>query len=382
MDAHLRRVLSAWRAVGCLAALAVVSFGLDAAAQAPLGDKNMAEANRAASTVVKERLKAERPEDAKVLQQVQAADIVVVAGEYDRVEQVLRALDLKHTVVQPVQVAKLELNAKQLLIVDCPGNIGPRGIERIQKFVNAGGYLYTTDWALVNVVQKAFPGFVKYNGRGTGNDVVEVEVREAETNLLKHLKLSKENPKWWLEADSYPIRVLDPDKVDVLVTSREMKKKYGESPIAVHFRYGDGQVLHIASHFYLQQNQTRSVAEKKKAKDFVATESTLAPATKAALKNKPAVDFSDDVVAGDLGSAYTSQQMTTNIVLDRKRDQERVEGLYKQALKKPVPQKGPSAQPVADMPAGTRVKELERKDGNVKVRTMTGEEAWVPADAL
>lgn len=34
------------------------------------------------------------------------------------------------------------------------------------------------------------------------------------------------------------------------------------------------------------------------------------------------------------------------------------------------------------MPAGTRVKELEHKGALVKVRTMEGEEAWVPASAL
>lgn len=368
----MRRVFHAVLAVCALSSVALA------------GEPGMDKANKAASTVVKERMAKERPADAKVLEAVEAADIVVVRGQYDRVEDVLKTLDIKHTVVSPHQVASLNLNAKQLLIVDCPGNIPKAGIERIRKFVNAGGYLYTTDWALTNVVQQAFPGYIQFNGHETANDVVEVEVKQAEHNLLKHLTLSRDNPKWWLESSSYPIKVVNADKVDVLITSKEMKKKYGEAPIAVHFRYGDGQVLHMASHFYLQQGQARTLAEKKKAKDYIATDSALAPETKKALEGK--VELSDDVVAGDLGSAYSAQQVTSNIVIERKKDQTRIDGLYSKSLKMPVPAKpsptAPSAQPAPNLGTGTKVKELERQGDQVKVRTMEGDEAWVPASAL
>jgi hypothetical protein len=293
---------------------------------------------------------------------------------------VLKTLGIAHTVVSPGQVAKLNLNAKQLLIIDCPGEMPPAGVERIRKFVNAGGYLYTTDWALTNIVQRAFPGYIAFNGRETADDVVEVEVKEAEHNLLKHLSLSGDNPKWWLEGSSYPIRVLAPDKVDVLITSREMKKKYGEAPIAVHFRYGDGQVLHMASHFYLQQGQARTLAEKKKSKDYLANDAKLAPATKKALEGK--VQFADDVVAGDLNSAYSAQQVTSNLVVARKRDQSRIEGLYSKSLKAPVPAAPGAPRGSGGFGVGTRVKELERRGDEVKVRTMEGDEAWVPASAL
>ena len=347
------------------AAAVVISFAPFAVfAEAPLGDANMAKANRAAARVVKERMKAERPDDVKILQTVDKADIIVVRGQYDRVEDVLTTLKIAHVVVSPGEVAGLTLNAKQLLIVNCPGNIGPPGIEKIRKFVNAGGFLYTTDWALTNVVVKGFPGFIAYNNTPTENDVVEVEARAQDNNLLKHLTLSKENPKWWLEASSYAVRVLDAEKVDVLISSREMLKKYGEAAIAVLFPYGDGKVLHIVSHFYLQQNQTRTVAEKKSGKKFIAENSTLSAAAKAAISKS--TDFSDDTVAGDMSSAYSSQQMTTNLVIERKKDQGRVEGLY-----------GKSYQP-STTAAPRKVKVLEQKGSDTKVRTMDGEEQWVP----
>lgn len=336
-----------------------------------LGDANMQEANKAASTVVKQRMTQERPADAKLLENVSNSDIVVVRGEYDRVEDVLKTLGIAHTVVSPMQVATLELNAKQLLIVDCPGAIGPKGIERIRKFVNAGGYLYTTDWALTNVVQQAFPGFIAKGGRETGNDVVAVQVKQSDDNLLKHLTLSKDDPKWWLEGSSYPIRVLQPDKVDVLITSKEMKKRYGQDAIAVHFRYGDGQVLHIVSHFYLQQNQARTVADKKKGSKFIDEDSSLSAATKAGLAGAVGAGVS----AGDLNSAYAAQQMTSNIVVERKRDQGRIDSLYGKTMKAtPAPTKG--------FGLGTAVKPIETKGDQVKVRNMSGDEAWVPASSL
>jgi len=47
---------------------------------------------------------------------------------------------------------------------------------------------------------------------------------------------------WWLEGSSYPIRVLDP-RVEVLVRSEEMGKRYGETPLVITFGYGEGRVI-------------------------------------------------------------------------------------------------------------------------------------------
>ena len=65
-----------------------------------------------------------------------------------------------------------------------------------------------------------------------------------------------EDPLWWLEASSYPIRVLDP-AVEVLLASSELQGKYGEAPVAVLFRHGQGEVFHMISHYYLQRTELR-----------------------------------------------------------------------------------------------------------------------------
>jgi hypothetical protein len=365
-----------------LATLACIPFA--ALAQAPLGDADMAKANTAAAKVLNERMAAERPDDFRLMKSVEGAEVIVVSGVYDRVEDVLSAVGIRHVVVSPAQLDHLELNARQLLIIDCPGNISSRAIERVRKFVNAGGFLYTTDWALANVVQKAFPGYVEFNGHATANDVVEVAVKKKDNVFLKQLQLSKESPKWWLESSSYPIRVLNKEKVDVLITSREMAGKYGEPAIAITFPYGDGRVLHIASHFYLQQNQRRSVAENGAAGGFLKKEADLP----ASVREKLAEDADmKDVKAGDLSSSYAASQLSTNLVVERKRDQSRVEKLYDQSLKKPSPATEtaaapPSASPAGVMAAGTQVRVLEKQGDKAKVRTMSGEESWVNADAL
>ncbi|MCG3225218.1 MAG: hypothetical protein H7647_12180, partial [Candidatus Heimdallarchaeota archaeon] len=61
---------------------------------------------------------------------------------------------------------------------------------------------------------------------------------------------------------SYPIEILDKKNVKVLVYSNELKTKYGESPVIVEFEHGDGKVIHMISHFYLQRTETRDKKDK------------------------------------------------------------------------------------------------------------------------
>jgi hypothetical protein len=68
----------------------------------------------------KERMGRERPADAAALSRVNDSDIVVVRGTYDRVEQVLGALELPFVVVGADDVPRLELRPEQLLVVNCP----------------------------------------------------------------------------------------------------------------------------------------------------------------------------------------------------------------------------------------------------------------------
>jgi hypothetical protein len=45
---------------------------------------------------------------------------------------------------------------------------------------------------------------------------------------------------------------LDSERVRTLIRSKELAAKYGESPVAIAFQFGAGDVLHMISHYYLQ----------------------------------------------------------------------------------------------------------------------------------
>src|SRR5688500_3050335 len=161
----------------------LLTFALASTAYAGEADE------KAAAKILDERMKTQRPEDYAILKAVQGKDVVVVAGSMDHIEQVLAAANIRHTLVQPEQVGRLDHNADQILMVNCPGNIPQAGLQRIEKFVRAGGLLYTTDWALLNVVQKICPRTIRHNGVSTGDHVTAVHVHEKHDDLMSNRPL-------------------------------------------------------------------------------------------------------------------------------------------------------------------------------------------------
>jgi hypothetical protein len=268
-------------------------------------------AYRAGARVAKERMAGDAPLDARALEMVEASDVVVVGGCYDHVEKVLDALEMPYTPLAGEQLGAIRLNPDQLLVVNCPGDL-PRGvIAGIEEFVASGGSLFTTDWALRHVVQAAFPGTISYGGRPTHDDVVRIELTENDNPFLSGVVDGRDDPQWWLEASSYPIHIDDPDRVQVLMRSRELEEKYGESPVAVLFPHGKGEVFHMISHYYLQRTELRS-------------ERHAAPASSWAAEK--GVDMSADLMAdmdgislGEVESAGTSARLFANLVAQKKR---------------------------------------------------------------
>ena len=262
----------------------------------------------AGAQIARERHQREAPLDAEAIARVTASDIVVVEGSYDHVQAVLEALEMPHTRVGTDQFDRVRLRPEQLLVINCPGNISPGAIARVRDFVAAGGSLFTTDWALRNVVEPAFAGTIAYNERPTADDVVRIEVADRDNPFLAGVIDPGEEPLWWLEGSSYPIRVLDADRVKVLVRSAELEAKYGEAPVAVHFSYGRGEVFHMISHYYLQRTELRDARHKKPAMAYAAAKGV----------DVAGVDMSD-LAAGDVESAASSARFLRNVVAAKKR---------------------------------------------------------------
>lgn len=274
-------------------------------------DDRRRRAYRSGAQVARRRMAADAPLDAEALAAVEASDVVVVRGSYDHVEQVLAALEMPHTAVAPEQLAQVPLRPEQLLVVNCPGALEARDVARIEAFVDEGGSLFTTDWALKHVLEPAFPGTVSFNRRPTADDVVRIEIRDPDNPFLKGVMEGNDDPQWWLEASSYPIRIDDPSRVRVLINSSELGAKYGESPVAVLFSHGQGEVFHMISHYYLQRTELRSARHG-------------APAAQWAQEKGVVVD---DALAADMGdlqlgeveSAGTSARLFANVVAQKKR---------------------------------------------------------------
>jgi hypothetical protein len=271
----------------------------------------MQSAYRAAAKLTKHMIEQERPEDVEHLEGTQ---VVVVSGCYDHGESIFKLCEIPCTLVSPDQGAGLALDPDQILYVNCPGKIPQRGLAKIQSFVRNGGMLVTTDWALKNVVEQAFPGTIEFNGRATADDVVRVVFEPVEDTFLEGLLDPNDDPLWWLEGSSYPIRILR-DDVKVLVSSREMGEKYGESPIVVAFEEGEGKVYHLTSHFYLQRTETRTQRHQQGGAAYVAQKcgaalGSFTGAERAALEGTNLTEVQ---------SAYTSSRAMTNLIIEQGR---------------------------------------------------------------
>jgi hypothetical protein len=277
-------------------------------------DDRRRRAYAAGAVISKESMSRDAPEDHAALEQIEAADIVVVGGIYDHVEQVLAALELPHTPVGPERVAGLDLRPDQLLVINCPGQIGRRGVEQVRGFVAGGGSLFTTDWALRHVLEPAFPGVVAYNERPTADAVVRVEVAAHDNPFLKGVIGEGDDPQWWLEGSSYPIRVLDAGRVRVLIRSSELESKWGEAPVAVTFTHDEGEVFHMISHYYLQRTETRNQRHSAPASAFAAEKGVAWEKVSA---------MAEDLGLGDLESAASSARLFANVAAAKKRSQRR-----------------------------------------------------------
>jgi hypothetical protein len=334
----------------------------------------------AAAELLHRRLQNENPTDAAMLASVHGKDIVVVAGSMDHIEQVLNAARIPYTMIQPDKVASYQFRANMIAMVDCPGIMPAEGVQRLEKFVRAGGLLYTTDWALKNVVEKGFPGTIAHNGGTTGSEVVPVKIDQESGNLMSRMLLRKSSqPEWWLEGGSFPIKVLDKQRVEILAHSDEMKSRYGAAPIVVRFKWEDGEVIHVVSHFYRQM-------------------ATNGPQVAAAtgvggfdgLTDQDKREFAKSEAAkgakvGDVESSYAFQRMTSNIVTGKQKRNEELSKMYNYTVKAPEPIRAtsaPAAAPVAAEKPGTRMRILDRKDDQVRVRDEMGNEGWVKQSDL
>jgi len=175
--------------------------------------------------------------------------VIVVRGNADKIESVLAAIGVPHTVIEPTTLHTFKLSPEQTVYINCHPSYPAGSAQNVADFVHTGGQLITTDHVLTHLVQQAFPNTIRHSGGSTADHVIEIEINEAEAEdgVLKGFANEK---TWWLAGGSHPVSVVDKKAVCVLI-----KGKSDSSPILVRFKHGDGTVYHMTSHFHLQQGQ-------------------------------------------------------------------------------------------------------------------------------
>jgi len=275
----------------------------------------MEEAYRLSNSLLRERLSKEDSLNTEILKDLKQTDIIVVEGSFDYIHNVLSLLEIPFTKITREQLANVvELNPKQTVYVNCPTNFPLNAAQKLSDFVLEGGLLITTDWALKHVIEAGFPGTIKWNGLTSGDQVVSIEVVDKQDEVVKGFvdEDSDAKPQWWLESSSYPIQIIDPSKVDIIVRSDELKEMYREEAVIVKIKWGKGLVYHMISHFYLQ----KSVAKDKKHTMNAGAYAEWKGASEQTLNDAKAAKYAK---YNDFQSAETSAEVITRAFLSQKK---------------------------------------------------------------
>ena len=287
-----------------------------------MADKKMKKAYRIAQELLRDRLRQTSPDTVELLDEIHEADVIVVRGQYDHIEDVFDVASTPYTLIDPGRLGMAQLRPDQIVFINCPGHLTPPGLRKLTSFVHQGGFLFTTDWALKHVLQPAFPGFVEYNRKPTRDEVVRIEIIDQQESMLDSVLDERDDPLWWLESSSYPIRILDSENVKVLIRSNEIEERHGEAPVFISFDYGKGRIYHMISHFYLQRSETRTARQAKPSTEYV-----IAKGVEPADMPKYVDMGTDELTTGQLESALSSNTMILGVLLRKKQhDRRRREG--------------------------------------------------------
>ena len=269
----------------------------------------MKDAYEMANEMVRERLKKESADNIQILDDLKKTDVIVVEGTYDHIHLVLESLKIPFVSIHQNQLMEAELKPHQTVFVNCASGFPPDAARKLATFVQQGGQLITTDWALKNVLEVAFPNTVAYNNKPTGDEVVRIEAIDKEDPVVSGFLDEKADPVWWLEGSSYPIKILDKEKVKVLIRSKELGEKYGEEAVVVRFAFGEGLVYHMISHFYLQRTETRDKKQMANASEYYKDKGMDDEQVEKASKSS--------VTYGEIQSANTSADFVSRVIINQ-----------------------------------------------------------------
>jgi hypothetical protein len=188
--------------------------------------------------------------------------IVVVSGAHDKIELVLKGYGWPFTLVSREDLLRRPYPSARILFINCSNKPSPaqagKLAEIVKRRLQAGCWVVTSDWSVEPYLTAAFPTHVHLGGSGRSqrNTTVIVEP-SSDDRLLQGVFDRGRSSEWWLEDSSTMVEVAG--KTDVLVTSEDMKSRYGARVVAFKFEYGKGLVLHLVGHFYQKDGNRRGL---------------------------------------------------------------------------------------------------------------------------
>ncbi|MHA1731040.1 MAG: hypothetical protein ACTSU5_03810 [Promethearchaeota archaeon] len=285
-------------------------------------------------SAVKERKMAQMGKQAIVKKVEEQGKILAIEGKYEKPKVVLKhCYAAVKKQIRPQDVPKTRLEDYDVVIVGCPGSDIPKsGHNLLREYVlNAGGWLLTTDWVVRTIVEYIFPGYIRWNGGKTADVVVPCQIDHPEHPFLEGIQdlgsitqVWKKNIKsvkaakgakssgafsWWLEDKSFPIEVINPAAVTVLISSEEIRRRWGAAPVLLYFDVGTtgGRVIHMISHTHLQKGKAKGKLASAMILTNILDEKV---AIKHGLKGK-APSYSDQYGGGPKGSIPTGYTAPT-----------------------------------------------------------------------
>lgn len=259
-----------------------------------------------AAHAVRARYATEAPDLLAGLDALRKNDVHIITGAHDSVQKVMAALGV------PCRVGST-FDPKSAAIVF--GNCGwsPRDPAKVRQWVANGGWLITSDWAL-QAVATAFPNTIRRKpGKASRDEVVAIE--PTIDSALADVVVLGCDPQWWLEASSYPIEVLNADRVRIEAASHELLQRFDAPPVAVRFDWEAGHVYHVISHFWLKKTRTADARHSGTAAEFLHEGMRLSPTQIDAVFTAAGVK-PDAVNYASIQSAVTSTELIARLCVD------------------------------------------------------------------
>jgi hypothetical protein len=211
----------------------------------------MKQAYAIAARAVCARLRAARPGDLDRVKALRRGEVAVFSGDYDQAEKVLARLKVPVTLdPTPSRLGSARSKIK-VAFVNCAKTRPQSLVEALTRFVERGGTLVTSDWALRDVIMPGFPETLRWNRRSTGDEVVSIE--PLCESLWAETVVPGTCPQWWLWG-SHPIEVVDRERVRVEAASHDLLVKYDAPVVAAAFDWRSGYVFHVISHFWAKRS--------------------------------------------------------------------------------------------------------------------------------